>query len=122
MPGPKYFEEMIKEKMSLVFLQRSVPNEEEYIYALKYSPDDWLIKYKFALFKMVTGNYSESVLALLNEVRKSVPQNPTVEFNIGFYHENRGDHQRARVHYKRAIDIFPNYGEAHKRYAQLHQH
>lgn len=105
----------------IISIKQAIPRETEYLAALQYWPGDWLIKYKYALFRMVTGNYDDEVLGMLSDVKRQVPQNPAIDFNIGFCHENMGHLKEARIHYHRALDIFPHYGDAKLRLASLEQ-
>lgn len=100
-------------------IKQDVPREQAYLDALQLSPDDWLLKYKYSLFMMRKGAYSQRVLEMLGEVKQAVPQNATVDFNMGYWYENHGEYESALDHYLKAIDIFPYYRDAGKNASAL---
>jgi tetratricopeptide (TPR) repeat protein len=100
-------------------IKRDTPREETYHYAISQSPDDWMIRYNFALFLMAQGRFDHKALDLLQQIDSMVPQNPTIKFNMGLWHEKNGDFASAKKLYKAAINIFPWYRDANKSLAAL---
>jgi tetratricopeptide (TPR) repeat protein len=110
-----------KEKISFHIseIKKNIPREKEYLKAMENSPGDWMIKYNYVLFLMGQGIYSETALELLHVIKHAVPQNATVEFNIGYWYENRKNYVKALEHYQKALEIYPYYTEARKNAAVL---
>jgi Tfp pilus assembly protein PilF len=100
-------------------IRKNVPDENVYVNAIRKDPDDWIIKYNYALFLIARGIYTDEVVNVLESVRKAVPQNPAVDFNIGFLFEQRGESDKALQHYLGALETFPFYQDARRNAAAL---
>lgn len=100
-------------------IQKNVPDENVYVKAIQKDPDDWIIRYNYALYLIAQGIIKDEVIEILESVRKTVPQNPAVDFNIGFVCEQRGEYDKALKHYLGAIETFPFYIDARRNAATL---
>jgi tetratricopeptide (TPR) repeat protein len=100
-------------------IMSDVPRENQYINALQYAENDWMIRYNYALFLMAQGRFDQNALGLLQQIDSMVPQNPTIKFNMGLWYEKNDDFTSAKKLYKAAIEIFPWYRDANKSLAAL---
>ena len=115
--GNDHEKKAITEKIRMI--QQYEPLEDDYLHALHHSPDDWKIKYNYALFLMAQKKYNRKAFALLQEAKKNAPQNAAVDFNMGVWHENNHNYKQALQHYQDAVKIFPYYRDATKNMATL---
>jgi len=117
----RLYNEREKKRMSdrISEIRKNVPREETYLNAIKNSPHDWIIKYNYALYLMRQGIFNDTALALLGEIKRAVPQNPTIDFNMGYWYENHKQYDKALKYYQKATDILPNYSDARKNTASL---
>jgi tetratricopeptide (TPR) repeat protein len=115
------YNDLIKDRIEkqIVDIKRTTPRRETYQEAMVQGHDDWMIKYNYVLFLMAQGIFSEEVLQLLRSIGNQVPQNPTIPFNIGYWHESNNDYVQAEKHYQAALDILPWYRDANKNMASI---
>jgi tetratricopeptide (TPR) repeat protein len=115
------YNDVIKDRIEqqIAEIKTTVPRKETYQDAMAKSPDDWMIKYNYALYLMAQGIFSGEVMQLLQGIRMQVPQNPTIPFNIGYWHESNKDYAQAEKYYQAALDILPWYRDANKNLVSL---
>ena len=63
--------------------------------------------------KLMAANALGQALKLLTEAESRAPRDPVIQYDLGRGYELRGMEAQALEHYRKAVDLKPDYAEAH---------
>lgn len=74
-------------------------------------PDDFKAWHNLGCLLRAAGRLDDA-LGALQRARGIDARSPALHFNLGQVHEALGEHERARTHYARSLELFPGFPPA----------
>ena len=110
----------ISKNVALILVEKgkNMEAKDAFADAIKTNPNDIsLLIYQTDLYLKLKD--FDTYTRLVNEVLAKEPNNASLEFNLGVISANGGRLEEAEKHYKRSIEIDPNYFDSYLNLAEL---